>query len=118
MVYFLREISDTLKATERFLAVSGSFGVVKRLRTGDGTKFISSNFRSLMAKKKIKQEIFAPYWPHQNRAAERSWTLFDMSFDTDRFADAVVALCTESSKSLGQKKLHWLEEEPTLKIFI
>lgn len=58
MVYLLREKGDTLKATETLQPHRGSFGV-KHICTVNGTEFTLSNFRSLMAKNKIKQEISA-----------------------------------------------------------
>ena len=79
MVYLLKNRSDTTKATEKFLADTSLFGTVKRFRTDNGTEFTSSDFRSLMARNKIKHEFSAPYSPHQNSTAERSWrTLFEM----------------------------------------
>lgn len=54
MVYLSREKTDILDAKEIFLANSSSFGVVKHLRTDNGTEFKSSNFQSLMTKNKTK----------------------------------------------------------------
>lgn len=60
------EKNDTLKTTEKFLADSSSFAVVKRLCTDNVKNFKSSKFLVLMAKNEIKQEFSAPYSPHQN----------------------------------------------------
>lgn len=80
MVYFLKNKSDTVAATERFLADSSPYGNVKRMRTDGGTEFTSGDFRSLLVKNRIKQEFSAPYSPHQNGTVERSWrTLFEMA---------------------------------------
>ena len=80
MVYLLRNKSDTTKATEKFLADTSLYGTVKRFRTDNGTEFTASDFRSLMARNKIKHEFSSPYSPHQNGTAERSWrTLFEMA---------------------------------------
>ena len=77
--YFLKNKSDTLNATERFLADSSPYGNVKCLRSDNGTEFTSQAFKSL-TKNKIKHETSAPYSPHQNGTAERSWrTLFEMA---------------------------------------
>lgn len=95
MVYLLRGKSDTLNATGKFLAESNSFGVVKRLPNGNGTEFSLSNFWSL---KKIKQELSAPYSPHQNGTAETLWRiLFGMFAVRGRFAEAVVAFALKTS---------------------
>ncbi|KAK3876712.1 hypothetical protein Pcinc_018524 [Petrolisthes cinctipes] len=80
MVYFLKHKSDTVAATERFLADSAPYGHDKKIRTDNGTEFTSAEFRSLLVKNCIKHEFSAPYSPHQNGTAERSWrTLFEMA---------------------------------------
>jgi len=79
-VYFIKNKNDTVLVTERFLADTVSYGIVKRFRCDNGTEFSSEEFRSLLVKNKIKQEFSAPYSPHQNGTVERNWrTLFDMS---------------------------------------
>ena len=79
-VYLLKNKSDTVTATERFLADAAPYGTVKRFRTDNGTEFTSSEFKNLMVKNHIKQEFSAPYSPHQNGTAERSWrTLYEMA---------------------------------------
>lgn len=55
MVYLLRQKSDVVAATERFLADSAPFGSVKRMRTDSGGEYVSKEFRSLMMKHRIKQ---------------------------------------------------------------
>lgn len=78
-VYFLKAKSDTVKATEQFLADCAPCGQVKSLRSDNGTEFTSSDFKQLLRKEKIKHETSAPYSPHQNGTAERHWrTLFEM----------------------------------------
>ncbi|XP_061753964.1 copia protein isoform X1 [Nerophis ophidion] len=78
-VYFLKCKSDAVHATERFLADSAPFGEVKCLRSDNGTEFTSKEFKALLTKNKIKHETSAPYSPHQNGTAERSWrTLYEM----------------------------------------
>ncbi|KAK3880550.1 hypothetical protein Pcinc_014947 [Petrolisthes cinctipes] len=80
MVYLMKEKSDTVSATEKFLADSAPYGSVKRLRTDNGGEYISKKFKSLMVKHKIKQEYSAPHSPHQNGTAERSWrTMCEMA---------------------------------------
>ena len=78
--YFLKQKSDTVAATERFLADVAPYGDVKRLRSDNGTEFTSKEFQSLCVHNRIKHEQSAPYSPHQNGTAERGWrTLFDMA---------------------------------------
>lgn len=79
-VYFLKAKSDTVKATERFLADVAPYGQVKRIRSDNGTEFTSKEFQTLLNKNTIKHETSAPYSPHQNGTAERQWrTLFEMA---------------------------------------
>jgi len=78
-VYFLKNKSDTVEATERFLADSAPFGNVKCLRSDNGSEFTSGAFNSLLKKHRIRHDTSAPYSPHQNGTAERQWrTLFEM----------------------------------------
>ena len=79
-VYFLRQKSDTVQATEKLLTDCAPIGKIERLRTENGTEFINAEFRSLMLKHSIKHEKSAPYSPHQNGTVERNWrTLFNMA---------------------------------------
>ena len=72
--------SDTVHATEKFLADCVPIGKIERLRTDNGTDFINAEFRSLMLKHSIKHEKSAPYSPHQNGTVERNWrTFFNMA---------------------------------------
>lgn len=64
MVYFLKQKSDTLEATQKFLADIAPFGKIKRIRTDNGTEFKSKNFESLLRKNLIRHETNAPYSPH------------------------------------------------------
>lgn len=78
-VYFLKQKSNTVAATKRFLADASPYGTVKSIRSDNGTEFTSGEFRSLMQERGIKQEMSAPYSPHQNGTAERHWrTIFEM----------------------------------------
>ena len=78
-VYFLKNKSDTLEATERFLADSAPFGEIKCLRSDNGSEYTSRAYESLLRKHRIRHETSAPYSPHQNGTAERCWrTLFEM----------------------------------------
>ena len=80
MIYFIRQKSDTFKATEKFLADSAPYGKVKCLRSDNGTEFTSESFQNLLLKHGIKHEKSAPYSPHQNGTAERGWrTTFEMA---------------------------------------
>ena len=80
LVYFLKSKSDTVQATERFLADIAPYGEVKCIRSDNGTEFTSRDFQTLVTKNRIRHETSAPYSPHQNGTAERGWrTLYDMS---------------------------------------
>ena len=80
LVYFLKSKSDTVQATERFLADIAPYGEVKCIRSDNGTEFTSRDFQTLLTKNRIRHERSAPYSPHQNGTAERGWrTLYDMS---------------------------------------
>ena len=81
MVSFLKQKSDTLEATLKFLAdITRPFGKIKRMRSDNGTEFKSNQFESLLRKNLIKHETSAPYSPHQNGTAERMWrSLFEMA---------------------------------------
>ena len=78
-MYFLKNKSDTVEATEKYLADTAVFGKVKCIRSDNGTVFTSHRFKSLLRENQIKHETSAPYSPHQNGTAERQWrTLFEM----------------------------------------
>lgn len=68
--YFLKTKSDTVKATERFIADVAPYGKIKCIRSDNGTEFTSSVFQSLLCKNVIRHETSAPYSPHQNGTAE------------------------------------------------
>ena len=42
-VYFLKQKSDTVEATEKFLADTGPFGKIKRIQSDNGMEFMSQN---------------------------------------------------------------------------
>ena len=78
-LYFLKSKSDTVIATEKFLADSAPHGKVKSMKSDNGTEFTSHAFRSLLRQNQIRHITSAPYSPHQNGTAERYWrTLFEM----------------------------------------
>ena len=80
MIYFLRQKSDTLESTEKFLADAAPYGKVKRLRSDNGGEFISQGFKTLLRKHAIRHETSAPYSPHQNGTVERAWrSIFSMA---------------------------------------
>ena len=79
-VYFLKNKSDTVQATERFIADTAPYAKIKRVRSDNGTEYTANSFKTLMVKNGIRHETSAPYSPHQNGTAERNWrTLFDMA---------------------------------------
>ena len=78
-MYFLKNKSDTVEATEKYLADTAVFGKVKCIRSDNGTEFTSHRFKSLLRENQIKHETSPPYSPHQNGTAERQWrTLLEM----------------------------------------
>uniref|UniRef100_A0A1A8PPT4 Retrovirus-related Pol poly from transposon TNT 1-94 n=1 Tax=Nothobranchius rachovii TaxID=451742 RepID=A0A1A8PPT4_9TELE len=78
-VYFLRNKNKAVQATQQFLADMKPFGKVKRLRSDNGTEFMSEEYQTLLRENGIRHERSAPYSPHQNGTAERNWrTLFEM----------------------------------------
>jgi hypothetical protein len=79
-VYFLKQKSDTIEATEKYIADVAPYEKIKRIRSDNGGEFISYRFKSLLRKHAIKHETSAPYSPHQNGTVERAWrSLFSMA---------------------------------------
>ena len=84
-IYFLKRKSETVQATKRFIADISPLCAeknysIKRLRSDQGTEYTSAEFQQLLTDNCIRHEFSAPYSPHQNGTAERSWrTLFDMT---------------------------------------
>lgn len=70
-VYFLKSKSDTIHATERFLADSAPYGKIKCIRSDNGSKYTNREFKTLLTKNGIRHETSAPYSPHQNGTADR-----------------------------------------------
>ena len=78
--YFLKQKSDAYKAFNQYLADIAPYGQVKSVRSDVGGEFIAENFKSVLLENKIQQQLTAPYSPHQNGKAERTWrTLFEMA---------------------------------------
>lgn len=89
-LYFCLLKSDATKCLEKFLADIAPLGNVqclldisdvdlKKLRSDGGGEYMGKQFKDVLVQNKIKHEQSAPYSPHQNGVAERSWrTLFDM----------------------------------------
>src|SRR5215469_2473373 len=68
-VYALKNKSDVLMATEKYLTDVAPFGNIKCMRFDNATEFKSS-----------KQEFCSPYSPFQNETVERSLrTIFEMA---------------------------------------
>ena len=57
---FLKKKSDTVIATERFLADSAPLGNVKRIRSDNDTEFTSNEFKPLLTKNRIRHATSAP----------------------------------------------------------
>ena len=89
-VYFCKLKSDVTYCLQKFLADVSPVGKVKclldisgadvkRLRSDGGGEYMGNEFKQVLVKNCIKHEQSAPYSPHQNGVAERSWrTLFEM----------------------------------------
>ena len=78
--YMLKNKSDTPKAFEKFIADTRPYGDIKCVRSDGGGEFSSEIFGALLIKNKIKHEKSAPYSPHQNGTAERTFrTIFEMA---------------------------------------
>ena len=78
MLYFLKQKSDTLLATTKYLDDIAPYNHVKCLPTDNGMEFTSEPFQQLL--NRIKHEQSTPYSPHENGTAEWSWqTLFSMA---------------------------------------
>ena len=77
MLYFSKQKSDTLLTTMKYLTDIAPYGHKKCLWTDNRMEFTSEPFQRLLVLNRIKHEQSAPYSPHQNGTAERSWwTLF------------------------------------------
>ena len=72
MIYFLKNKTDAIGATQQFLADIAPIGKVKCIRSDNGGEFISSKFKSILRQNQIKHQTCAPYSPHQNGTAERA----------------------------------------------
>lgn len=80
MIYFIKHKSDAVKGLEKFLADSSPYGKVKRLRSDNGTEFVSDSFEKILIQHSIRHETSAPHSPHQNGTVERSWrSVFEMA---------------------------------------
>ena len=80
MIYFLKSKSDAPEALQQFLADCAPLGKVKRLRSDNGTEFMSQHFQSILRENNVRHETSAPYSPHQNGTVERAWlSLFNMA---------------------------------------
>ena len=82
VVYFIKQKSDTTRATARYLADMAPYGHVECIRTDgrvkcirsdNGGEFTSKEYGDLLIQNKIKHEFSSPYSPHQNGTAERAW---------------------------------------------
>ena len=62
-MYFLKSKSDTIAATQKFLADTAPYGEVKCIRSDNGGEFIPQKFKSLLEKNEIMHEMSAPYFP-------------------------------------------------------
>ena len=52
-VYSLRDKSEATKALKRFIADTACYGNIMRMRTDNGTEYISNEFKSLLIENKI-----------------------------------------------------------------
>ena len=63
MTYFLKEKSDTVEATKKFLADVFLFGKVKCLGSDNGPEFISNELEAFLVNHSIRHEKSAPNSP-------------------------------------------------------
>ena len=52
--YSLRNKSETTKALKRFIADTACYGSIMRMRTDNGTEYISNEFKSFLIENKMK----------------------------------------------------------------
>ena len=71
-VYFLRNKSDTVAATEIFLAGSAPHGKVKCMRSDNGGEFTSVNFEALLRRNRTRHDTSPPF--HHTRTAQPNGT--------------------------------------------
>ncbi len=50
-VYFLKSKSDTVQATEKFLADTAPYGKLKRVRSDNGAEFTARSYQDLLSEK-------------------------------------------------------------------
>lgn len=80
-VYFLKNKSDTVLATEKLLADTAPYGKVKCFGSDNGTEYTGKYYQALLIKHGIRHETSAPYSPHRNGTAKHNWrTLFEMAW--------------------------------------
>ena len=58
--YFLKNKTDTVVATKQFLADCAPVGNIKRIRSDNGSEFVSKEFSSLLVENKIRHEFSCP----------------------------------------------------------
>ena len=76
----MKNKSDTPQAMKQFIADHTVYGHIRKVRTDNGTEFLSHDFKNIMLDKNIRHEKSCPYSPHQMGHIERCWgTLFAMA---------------------------------------
>ena len=65
-VYFLKSKSDTVRATEKFLADVAPYGTIKCMRSDGGSEFISKEFEFLLTKNGLRHDKSCRNSLHQN----------------------------------------------------
>lgn len=51
---YFKQKSDTITATKRFLSVRPPYGIIKRIRSDNGTEFTWEEFRALLVHSHIR----------------------------------------------------------------
>jgi transposase InsO family protein len=103
-VFFLQEKSQTQETLKRFLRrAQNEFGLrIKKIRSGNGTKFMNSQVEGFLEEEGIKHDFSSPYTPQHNGVVEsKNRTLLDMARTmideyktSDRFlAEAINTAC-------------------------
>jgi hypothetical protein len=78
--YLLKHKNDATAALKLFIADARPYGDVRVIRSDGGTEFTGSSFKQVLVDNGIKHETSAPYSPHQNGVAERTWrTVYNMA---------------------------------------
>ncbi|KAF0039014.1 hypothetical protein F2P81_009498 [Scophthalmus maximus] len=103
----MQKKSDTVLATEKFVADTVPYGKVKCFRSDNGTEFTRKVFQTLLIKNATRHQTSAPYSPHQNGTAERNWRTH---FDIERCM-LIEVVCPNNCGLMQSRLLLWKCDE-------